>query len=793
MYLLDGAMGTLLQKQGYIRPGICPELSNIEHPEAIRDIHRSYIQAGSDFVLTNTFGANRIKLGEYGMESRVREICAAAVANAKAACAGTHVKVLGDMGPTGKFIAPLGDREFEEIYDVYFEQARALSESGADGFIIQTIIDVQEMRAALLAAKDAAPGMFVICEFSFSEDGRTITGTAPEEAAILLDALGADVIGANCSLGPDKLIPLVSRMAAVTDKPLVIQPNAGLPKLEGEETIFPLSAEDMAGYVQAMVDSGASYIGGCCGTAPEHLRAMHSALDRAVFRERKPVTPRTALTSRTKLVYIGDGMPVIIGERINPTGRKMLQKEIREGNFVPVKTDAIHQSKAGAQILDVNMGVPGIDQAAAMERVIKELSMLAETPLSIDSTDPKVLERALRVYPGRALINSVSGDPAQMNAIFPLAKKYGAAVLCLPIGPDGIPETAEERLTVIRTIREKALSFGLRPQDLLADPLVLTVASAGNAPVQTLRTLRLYKEELGLSTVMGLSNVSFGLPARPGLNASFLSMALSCGLDAPIMNPLQQDLMDAWYRSLLLLGHDEGARAYVARFQEQLKETGTQPVSQVGTPMEQIRQAVRDGAKDSIAGLIDQALTAGIDPLVITQDGLTAAMTAVGDDYGRGRCYLPQVMLAAETMQAAFTALKKALPPDFSFARKGPFVIATVKGDIHDLGKNIVAALMENSGYEVIDLGKNADAETIADAVRTSGAPLLGLSALMTTTMPQIDVTIDVIRKQGINVRIIAGGAVLTQEYAEKAGADAYARDAAAAVKWANTLTGAEQ
>lgn len=790
MFLLDGAMGTLLQKQGILQPGACPELSNIEHPQAIQQIHRQYIKAGSDFIQTNTFGANRIKLDEYGLSAKAREITLAAAANAKRACAGTNTKILGDMGPTGKFIAPLGDTDFEAVYEAYFEQASALAEGGAHILLIQTIIDVQEMRAALLAAKAAAPQLPVMCEFSFSEDGRTITGTTPEGAAILLDSLGADIIGANCSLGPDKLIPLVARMAQVTNKPLVIQPNAGLPKLTNGETIFPLGPEDMASYVQAMVQAGASYIGGCCGTSPAHLAAMRQALDQAIPAKRIPCELHTAVTSRTKTVYIGKGAPIIIGERINPTGRKSLQKDLQTGNFLPIKTEAINQAKAGAHLLDVNMGVPGVDQTILMERAVQELSMLVDTPLVIDSTEPAVLEKALRIYPGRALINSVNAEPEQMAGIFPIAKKYGAAVLCLPIGPEGIPENAAGRLALVKKIYDKAMEAGLRHEDILADPLVLTVASAAEAPTETLRTLAAYKQKLRIPTVMGLSNVSFGLPGRPGLNADFLAMALACGLNAPIMNPLQKDLMDAYTRSLLLLGHDPAARNYVSRFQDQPAAAVTPTAAKNATPLEQIQQAVRDGAKEGIVPLIKDALQAGIDPLVITNDGLTAAMTAIGDDYGKGVCYLPQVMMAAETMQAAFSTLKTELPGNFDVKGKGPFVVATVKGDVHDLGKNITKALLENNGYEVIDLGKDVAADTIVEAVRQSDAPLVGLSALMTTTMTQIDVTIEAMKNAHLAAKVIVGGAVLTEEYAKQAGADAYANDATDTVRLANTFMG---
>lgn len=784
MHLFDGAMGTMLQKYG-LAGSECPDYYNLSHPDIVRRIHWEYAEAGSEYITTNTFGASPLKLADYGLEDKVEAIARAAVANARAAS--PSIRVAGDMGPTGQFIRPLGNLSFDEAASSFYRLAKALADAGADCLIIETIIDIQEMRAALTAAK-AACSLPVICQMSYGEDGRTITGTDPTAAAILLDAMGADVIGANCSVGPDKLLDAAKAMAQVTNQPIIIQPNAGMPVLEGNETHFPLGPDDMAAYISRFAEAGVSFTGGCCGTTPAHIRAIRRAMDALPAEApKRTVAPFTAFTSRTRTVFAGPGYaPVMIGERINPTGRKKMREEIQAGSFVSVKKDALAQVDAGADMLDVNMGVAGIDQRAAMEKVITELSMLCPAPLSIDSTDPAVLEAAVKVYPGRPLINSVSADPALMEKVFPLAKAYGAAVLCLPLARGGLPKTAEERIALIRTILEAAFACGLRKEDLLLDPLVLTAASDPDAPGETLRTLRLYRDTFGCATVMGASNVSFGLPDRPGLNAAFLSMAFASGMDAPIVNPLDGTVRKAFAAARLLLGHDEGARAYIAAAEGEAGPSAPAPAAASDRPLlDQIRDSVSRGEKEEAARLMGEAVRAGLDSNEIIKDGLTAAMTAVGDGYGAGKVYLPQVMMAAEAMQSAFSALKTLLPA-METEPKGTALLCTVAGDIHDLGKNIVAALLENSGWRVLDLGKDAAPEAILAAAEETPVDFFGLCSLMTTTLPELRRTVDALRARWPHCKIMAGGAVVTQEYADEIGADAYAKDGVDAVRKAD-------
>lgn len=789
MHLFDGAMGTMLQKYG-LAGSECPDYCNVSHPDIVQRIHRKYAEAGSEYITTNTFGASPLKLADYGLEDQVEAIAQAAVRNARAAS--PHIRVAGDIGPTGQFIRPLGDLSFDEAVSNFYRLAKALADAGADCLIIETIIDIQEMRAALTAAK-AACSLPVICQMSYSEDGRTITGTDPAAAAILLDAMGADVIGANCSVGPDKLLEAAKQMARVTNKPLIIQPNAGMPVLDGNTTRFPLAPEDMAPYIARFAEAGVTFAGGCCGTTPAHIRAMREAMDRLPDPEPRPaVEPLTAFTSRTRTVFVGPGhAPVMIGERINPTGRKKMREEIQSGSFVSVKKEALAQVAAGADMLDVNMGVPGIDQSAAMEKVVMELSMLCPAPLSIDSTDPAVLEKAVKIYPGRPLINSVSADPALMEKVFPLARKYGAAVLCLPLAKGGLPKTAEERIALIRQILETARSFGLRRQDLLLDPLVLTAASDQKAPSETLRTLRLYREQFHCPTVMGTSNVSFGLPGRPQLNAAFLSMAFACGMDAPIINPLDETMQRTFAEARLLLGFDAGARQYIASVSETPAAVPSSSVSSDKPVLEQIRDAIRNGEKEEAARLMNDAIQEKMNPDRIIKEGLTAAMTEVGDAYGIGKVYLPQVMMAAEAMQSAFSELKVLLP-SMKNDSKGTALLCTVQGDIHDLGKNIVAALLENSGYRVIDLGKDVAPEAILAEAKRTHVDFFGLCSLMTTTLPELKKTAALLREHIPACRIMVGGAVVTPEYAREIGADAYAKDGVDAVRKADQLMTAD-
>ena len=803
MYIFDGAMGTMLQAAG-LEEGYCPELFNVERPEVVKNIHAQYLQHGSDVITTNTFGACSLKLEDYDLQDRVREINIAAVKVAKEAIAEVKpsARVAGSMGPTGRFLQPLGNMSFDDIYDTYKEQADSLIEGGVDFIIIETIIDVQEMRAALLASLDARneagktkEDVQIICQFSFSEDGRTITGTPPAVAATIVEAIGADIIGINCSLGPEQITPLIEEIASVTNLPISCQPNAGMPQLINKQTVFPLTAEEMGPLMLAIVDAGASYVGGCCGTTPAHIQSISNAVKAHAPKERAYIEPKTIITSRTKLLELGHNVkPLIIGERINPTGRKVLAQELRDGSFIRVKRDALDQVEAGADILDVNMGVAGMDQTPLMEKAIFELSMLVETPLSIDTLDPAAMEVALKNYPGRALINSVNGEEESITHVMPLAKRYGAALLCLPLSSGDLPEKAEDRVALAESIVNRAYGYGLQPHDLLLDPLVLTLASGEDSARQTLKTLRLYKEKFGFPTVMGLSNISFGMPQRPYLNGQFLTMALASGLTTPIMNPLNYAAKKAFVSSSTLLGWDPGSAEFIKEYGYEDETTAPGNAAPKGPdkasfdsndPLANIRACVEQGEKEAIVELVKKALADGMDPLDITKKGLSEAMNVVGDKFGSGKLFLPQVMLAAETMQAAFNTIKEIIPASESLD-KGTVIVATVKGDIHDLGKNIVAALLENNGYKIVDLGKDVDPEVIVQAIKDNKAALVGICSLMTTTMPQIDNTIAAIRAAGLKTKVMVGGAVVSQDYADQAGADIYAKDGIAAVNHAN-------
>lgn len=785
IHIFDGAMGTMLQNAG-LKPGECPEILNIREPEMVRKVHSAYIHSGATIIETNTFGANRIKLSHYGLSGQVDQINKTAVKIAKSAAA-SSAKVAGSVSSTGKFIEPLGELTFDMAYETFSEQISSLVRAGVDYILIETIIDIQEMRAALLAAKSVTDKP-VICQLSFSEDGRTVTGTDAQTAAITLEAMGADIIGANCSLGPAQLLPIVQTLARNSSCPISVQPNAGMPQLIDGKTIFPMSPEEMSRWAPKLIEAGASYIGGCCGTTPAHIEQIHKAVHHMQPASRIKKKPMLALTSRSKTVFIDSSLPtVLLGERINPTGRKKLAAEIQEGKFLSVKKDALEQVRAGANVLDINMGVAGIDQTSAMHKAITEISQLVDVPLAIDTSDAAALEAGLKAFPGRALINSVSAESIRLAEFLPLAKKYGAAILCLPISSEGVPQAAEKRVQVIETILQEAQAYGLKSGDFLLDALVMTVAADQAACLETLKTLKLYRERFGYPSTMGLSNISFGLPNRSLINSNFFAMCLASGLDAPIMNPYDKAMQDTLLASAALLGHDQNGHRYSTLAVNAPPKPMAAETPNDADIISRMKAAVLHGEKEVMQDLVAKALDEGYAASDITENALTAAMNEVGEGFGTGRLFLPQVLLSAEAMRAAFITIKKILPMQ-DLQNKGIVIIATVKGDIHDLGKNIVAALLANNGYKVIDLGKDVDAETIAAAAMKEKADIVGLCALMTTTMPQIDLSIETLKQAGSRAKIMVGGAVLTQDYAARAGADCYAKNGVDAVRLAKEL-----
>ncbi|MBR4903274.1 MAG: homocysteine S-methyltransferase family protein [Selenomonadaceae bacterium] len=781
--IFDGAMGTMLQAGG-LKAGACPELMNIEAPEVVKKIHRAYIEAGATIIETNTFGASSLKLAHYGLENRVHELNFAAVKIAKEA-AQSQAKVAGSIGPTGKFISPLGDLDFDDAYNIFREQALALAEAGADFLIIETCIDIQEMRAALLAAKDVC-NLPIICQLSYSEDGRTVTGTDPQSAAVILDAMGASIIGVNCSLGPEQLVPVVKILAENCRVPVSVQPNAGMPYLEDGKTKFPMDAKTFGSWGIKLVEAGASYLGGCCGTTPEHIRELANVVKKLIPNP-SSLVPTLMLATRSKTVNIDKNLPtVLIGERINPTGRKKLAAEIREGSLLGVKKDALNQVKAGAKILDVNMGVGGINQPEMMAEAVKEIARITDAPLAIDTGDAEALEAGLKNFPGRALINSVSFEPDRIKNFLPLAKRYGAAILILPLTEKGVPKTSAERVAVAKKIIDAAKAHGLDDGDFLLDALVMTISADKNACLEVLNTLKLYREQFGLPTTMGLSNISFGLPNRPLINSTFFAMCLAAGLDAPIMNPYDESMQNVLKSAAALLGKDPNG----LNFSREQGLGNREQKNIIALPtLDAIKIAVQEGDKDEIPALIKKAVDENFSADEITERALTAAMNELGEDFGSGKIFLPQVLLSAETMRLAFDELKKILPAQETKTH-GTFVIATVKGDVHDLGKNIVGALISNSGFKLIDLGKDVDSAEIVRAAIENDADIVGLCALMTTTMIQIDKVIADLHAAGCAAKVMVGGAALTQEYADSAGADAYAKDGVEAVRLAKNLIG---
>ena len=790
--ILDGAMGTMLQERG-LQPGQSPEELNLTMPEVVASVHRDYIEAGADIIITNTFGGTRFKLAHYGLQDRLAEINSRAVEIARTA-AGNKAYVGASIGPTGQFVEPLGEVSFDQMKSAFHEQAQALVAAGADLITLETFLDVKECRAAVIAIREVSATIPVIAMLTFDDNGRSVLGTPPEAAAITLAAAGADIVGSNCGLGVDGIYDILCRMRTVTGLPLISQANAGLPQLVGDRTVFPGTPDEMVAYHERMIKIGVRIIGGCCGTTPAHIRAMKRALASSQQSWSPDVrqSQATLLSSRSGWVALGAGTATaIIGERINPTGKKLYSQELQEGKVAYIRREALDQVQAGATLLDVNVGAPGIDEPSAMQRAVFCASGAVTVPLVLDSSDPAALEAGLKAADGKVLINSVSGDAKSLKKVLPLAKKYGAAIIGLAIDKTGIPETAEGRVAVARRIRNAARRIGIPDNDIIIDCLTLTVSAEQKRAAESLRAIRLVKQKLGLSTVLGVSNISFGLPQRPLISSTFFAMAMEAGLDAAIINPKDKPMMDAWRSAMVLLNCDQQAAAYIEAYRDQQTETIRQApaAGTVFTVFERLSQAIIGGDRDGIVALVEQALSEGFAPLEISSQGFLPGLEEVGRRFERNIFFLPQVMQSADTMQAGFARLKAEMHGE-KFTSRGKILMATVEGDIHDIGKNIVCTLLENHGYEVFDIGKNVSAATIIAKAKEFAVDAVGLSALMTTTMSEMDNVLKKLRAAGITTFTMVGGAVVTQEYADRIGADLYAKDAMEAVAKIKILLG---
>ena len=779
--IFDGAMGTMLQQRG-LAPGQSPEELNLTMPQVVESVHMDYLHAGADIVITNTFGGSRLKLQEYDLQDRVAEINQKAVEIARGACrkAG-HGQVAASLGPTGHFVSPVGDTSFDEMYEIYLEQARAIALAQPDYYLLETFSDLGEMRAALLACRDAANQQIpVICSMTYT-NGRTLTGVSPAVAAVTLEAMGASVIGCNCSGGPDELQQVLEELSRYTELPLVAQPNAGLPLLVDGKVHYPLGSEQFAAAMQKFLPYQVAFLGGCCGTTPEHIACLKAAMKDYDVQPRK-VEPLGRLACREHIVEMGGNtLPKMIGERINPTARKKLAQGLRDGDLAMIEKEAELQVEAGAHVLDVNVGTHGIDEVQVMADVVTLLQQSTSIPLCLDSTNPKVLEQGLKQYQGKALINSVNGEKASLENILPLAKRYGAAVVGLTLDETGIPSKAEGRLEIARRIVAACEQYGIKRQDIYLDSLVFTVGTDINGPRETLRTMKLIRQELpGVNLLLGVSNVSHGLPNRPKINSAFLAMAIGNGLDLSIINPLDEMMKNAWQSAALLAGRDANAENYLMLNSEQAAAAA--PVAADEAPsLEVVKRSVVKGSSN-IEKVVQALLEQGVEPMTIINEGLIAGLNEVGEKYEKGVFFLPQLMRSAEVSQQAFGLLEGHLQSGEGM-QKATLVIGTVKGDIHDIGKNMVSVMVKNHGYRVVDLGKNVPAETFIDAVLEYQAEFLGLSALMTTTMQEIPGVIALLREQSPQTRVIIGGAVITEEFAEEVGADGFGRDAVQTVK----------
>lgn len=794
---LDGATGSNLQKKG-MQVGVCPEKWILENPEKLIELQRAFIDAGTNIVYAPTFTANRIKLREYGLENQVREMNHALVALSREA-AGDRALVAADITMTGEQLSPMGKLDFEELVDVYKEQITCAMEAGADLLVVETMMSLQETRAAVIAAKEVTDAA-IMATMTFESDGRTLYGTDAVTAAVVLESLGVAAVGTNCSTGPDKMVEVVRSMAQVTSIPIIAKPNAGLPSLdENGDTVYDMDEETFAREMRQVVEAGASIVGGCCGTTPDYIRALHQSVSQMPVVRRSAPSSRFLTSERATVAFGLDDPFMIVGERINPTGKKKLQAELREGSLEMVADFAQQQEECGAQILDVNMGMSGIDEKQMMLRAIETVSGVSNLPLSLDSSHVDVLEAALRRYPGRALINSISYEKAKFEALLPIARKYGAMFILLPLSDEGLPKDLAEKIAIIEKIKDKALELGMRKEDIVVDGLVATVGANKNAALETLETIR-YCKQNGLATICGLSNISFGLPERSYVNAAFLTMAIQAGLTMAISNPSQELLVCSAFASDLLL-NKEGADIRYIELMDAVKEKreaagettkketgivlskGVGKAESSGSIMDKLYTDVMKGKKERIVADTKQAVEEGNDPREILDNVLLKAINEVGTLFDSGKYFLPQLIASAETMKQSIEYLEPLLATNTDTKDMPTVVIATVEGDIHDIGKNLVALMLKNYGFHVIDLGKDVPKEKIIEAAKEHNAQVIALSALMTTTMQQMRNVIDYAKEKQVDSKIIIGGAVITQDYADEIGADGYSKDAAEAVR----------
>lgn len=799
----DGGMGTLLQERG-LEPGELPETWNITHPDVIRGIHRSYIDAGSDIVLTNTFGANALKFHD-GTFS-LNEIVTSDVEHVKAAVrdSGTDRKIYTalDMGPTGKLLKPMGDLDFETAYEAFREVAVLGEQAGADLIHIETMSDTYELKAAVLAAKENT-SLPVFATTIFDERGKLLTGADVPSVIAMLEGLRVDALGINCGLGPEQMLPLLEQFLRYSSTPVIVKPNAGLPKQKNGQTVYDVSPEDFAAVMEKIVRMGAAVIGGCCGTTPDHIRAMRTRCEGMPV---LPVTEKedTIVSSYGQSVLLGTGSK-IIGERINPTGKKRFKQALKEHDLEYILREGISQQDAGAHILDVNVGLPDIDEPALMKEVVQQLQSVTSLPLQIDTVDVTAMEAALRIYNGKAMVNSVSGKQESMDKVFPLIRKYGGVVIGLTLDEDGIPSDAEGRIRIARKIIGKAEKYGIRKKDIVIDALAMTISSEPDGAKVTLETLRRLRDELGVCSVLGVSNISFGLPNRPVVNAAFYTMAMMNGLSAGIINPLSEDMMKAWYAYHALMNLDANCENYIARFAGSTGAPAAGAGSSAGMSAGEgkpfagagmssasremtLHAAIVKGLKEEAHGATEKMVQTEA-PLDIINQELIPALNQVGDGFEKGTVFLPQLLMSAEAAKSAFAVLKEKMDKSGEVQeKKGSIVLATVKGDIHDIGKNIVKVLLENYSFDVIDLGKDVPPEVIVETVNERKIRLVGLSALMTTTVVSMEETIRLLREKAPRCRVMVGGAVLNQDYADMIGADFYGKDAMQSVHYAQEV-----